>query len=327
MDRRYLPQLRLPGWQQDALARHTVLIVGVGGLGLPAALYLAAMGAGRLILADPDTIAEENLHRQPLYTPDTIGQHKVNVLSQYLNRLRPDLHIECHTVWVAEDFLRDVGRQAAVWIDGTDNLESRLLMDAVASELEKPWVYGAIFQWEGQVALLSGVSYRSVFGEATGGPSCSEAGVLGALPGIIGSWQAALTAQYLAAPDSAPVNRLFRIDLRRGESQTFWLANGEPGSLDISLSEARRLSTARWIDMRAEAQPALPVPAERRAWYEWDTWQLPNGPVILVCEAGNRSRQIAYALRKKTLRRDIFSLQGGALLLLADGNRSAERGD
>lgn len=316
MDRRYLPQAALPGWHQDTLTESTVLIVGVGGLGSPAALYLAAMGIGHLILADPDTVAEENLHRQPLYTPDTIGHYKVDILAQHLQRLRPDLEIERHAVWADESFLRQVGQHAQIWIDGTDNIESRLAIDRTASILGRPWVYGAIFQWEGQVALLSGTSYRSAFGESAGGPSCSEAGVLGALPGIIGSWQAALAAQYLVDPTSAPVNRLFRIDLRRGESQMFWFGEPQPTSLDITIREARRLRSAHWIDIRTEPFPVLPLAAERRAWYEWERWRLPDVPVILVCEAGNRSRQIAYALRRKTTRRDIFSLQGGAAILL-----------
>lgn len=315
-DRRYLPQSKLPGWRQEALAAAEVLIIGAGGLGSPAALYLAAMGIGRLVLADPDTIAEENLHRQPLYSPETIGRPKVEVLSEVLLRLRPDLEVEYHTQWADEDFLRTIGAHADLWIDGTDNLQSRLAINSAAMTLRKPWVYGSIFQWEGQVALIEGISYVEIFGTGTEGPSCAEAGVLGALPGIIGSWQAALAAQYLSDRLSTPINRLFRIDLRTGDTHTFWLpAPSTPIPLELSFTQAQALPDAHWIDIRTDDATPLPISAERKSWYDWDTWELPPTPLILVCEAGNRSRQIAYALRKKTGRTDIFSLREGARIM------------
>ncbi len=315
-NRRYLAQIKLPGWHQQALATAEALVIGVGGLGTPAALYLAAMGIGRLVLADPDTVAEENLHRQPLYTPDTIGRPKVEVLSDFLLRLRPDLHIECYSEWVDERFLSEVGARAEIWIDGTDNLQSRLAIDSAAIALRKPWVYGAIFQWEGQVALIEGVAYTELFGRGIEAPSCAEAGVLGALPGIIGSWQAALAAQYLSDRFSTPINRLFRIDLRIGETHTFWLpAPSIPETLDLSFAQARTLPDAYWIDIRTDNTSPLPFPAEQKNWYDWDNWILPASPIILLCDAGNRSRQIAYALRKKTGRKDIFSLKDGMLAI------------
>ncbi|MCX8112187.1 MAG: HesA/MoeB/ThiF family protein [Bacteroidia bacterium] len=313
MSRRYSAQTRLPVWNQRALSEATALVIGVGGLGSPAALYLAAMGIGRLILADPDSIAEENLHRQPLYTPDAIGASKVKVLSAYLLRLRPDLRVESIERWVDESLLHDIGPKAQIWIDGTDNLHSRLVIDAVASALKKPWVYGAVFQEEGQVALLEGIRYRSLFGEGTEGPSCSEAGVIGALPGIIGSWQATLAAQYLASPEVVPKNRLFRVDLRRGETHSFLLATElrEPATLEISMEEAQSLSDAHWVSLCELHGANMPFPHDKKAWYDWDRWTLPARPVILVCEEGNRSRQIAYALRRKTGRSNIYSLRGG----------------
>lgn len=315
MDRRYLAQTRLPGWDQAALEAQSALIIGVGGLGLPAALYLAAMGIGKLILVDPDTITEENLHRQPLYTPQKLGRPKVEVLTDHLKQLRPDLHVEIHQRWAEKALLEEIGKDASIWIDGTDNLPTRLAIDAAARVMGKPWVYGAIFQWEGQVALIEGVSYAALFGENADSPACSEAGVIGALPGIIGSWQAALAAQYLADPAGVPRNRLFRIDLRRGETHTFWLPSPLPSLLELSLSEARALSTAHWIDLRDAPSP-LPFPAEKKPWYNWEQWELPSTPIVLVCEAGNRSRQIAYALRRRTGRTDIYSLRGGANMLI-----------
>lgn len=314
--RRYLPQVRLPGWDQEALPQKSALIIGVGGLGTPAALYLAAMGIGKLFLVDPDTIAEENLHRQPLYLPTQIGRLKVEALSAYLKAFRPDMVIETYPVWVDAPFLQTVGPQADIWIDGTDNLQSRLLIDAQASAIGKPWVYGAIFQWEGQAALWQGLRYKDFFGEAEGGPSCSEAGVLGGLPGIIGSLQATLAAQYLSDPTSAPVNRLFTIDLRRGETHTFLLAPSTSLPLEIALAQAYTLPQPLWIDLREEPKKPLPFPHQRWRWYQWDTWELPSQPIVFVCETGQRSRQVAFLLRKKTGRTNLYSLRGGTQALL-----------
>ncbi|MCS6895341.1 MAG: HesA/MoeB/ThiF family protein [Bacteroidia bacterium] len=317
-DRRYLAQSRLPGWRQSAIRNATVLIVGVGGLGCPAALYLAAMGIGRLIIADPDTVAEENLHRQPLYPPTSIGRLKVDALSEYLLSFRPDLVIEKYPIWADSDFLQRVGKTASIWIDGTDNLQSRLAIDEAAYTLHKPWVYGAIFQWEGQVALLAEVSYKELFGESADSPPCSEAGVIGALPGIIGSWQAALAAQYLADPASFIKNLLYRIDLRTGKSEVFEILprhNLPEIGMEIPAETALQMQSAVWIDIREERMSPLIVPSISYAWYKWDTWDLPSSPIVIVCEAGNRSRQIAYALRRKTGRSDIYSLRGGAATL------------
>ncbi len=316
MSRRYEPQQRLPGWDQARLAKSTALIVGVGGLGSPAALYLTAMGIGKLILIDPDTVEESNLHRQPLYSPSELGQLKVEVLAQALQRLRPDLEVEKHPIWADQPFLERVGAAADIWIDGTDNLPSRLTLDEVAYRLGKPWVYGAIYQWEGQAALLHGMRYRDFFGDGAEGPACSEAGVLGGVPGIIGSLQASLAAMYLSSPEAAPTGRLFRIDLRSGEMSTFVLGLPTELPLEISFAQACQLEGSYWIVVGEAVPQTFPVPFEWRPWYGWEGWQLPESPLVLVCEAGNRSRQIAFALRKKTGRKDIYSLAGGWQQLL-----------
>jgi len=315
----YQAQRILPLWDQARLQKASALVIGVGGLGTPAALYLSAMGIGRLLLCDPDTIAIENLHRQPLYTPAHLGQPKVHILAQHLQALRPDLHIETYPQWADETFLQRVGAAVDIWIDGTDNLHSRLIIDEVATSLKKPWVYGAIFQWEGQVVLWDGLRYRDYFGEGAEGPSCNEAGVLGAIPGIIGSWQAALAAMYLSAPSIVPRHTLFRISLLTGQAETFTLeASSSPPRivetpLEVSLMDLSPPSAYYWVDIREEAVPPLPFPCEHRPWYRYDQGDLPlSQPVVLVCETGHRSRSLAFALRKKLQRPDIYSLRGGA---------------
>lgn len=235
---RYTAQLRLPGWKQAKLTEASVLVVGVGGLGQPAALYLAAMGIGRLLLVDPDRVEESNFHRQPLYTPAHLHQRKVEVLADYLRLLRPDLIVETYPFWAEEKLLAELGSTADIWIDGTDNIQSRLAISKAAFRLDKPWVYGSIYQWEGQVALLKGIAYEELFGEVAESPSCSVGGVLGSLPGLIGAWQASLAALYLQEPSILLCNRLFRIDLRQGTVDAFFLAQTSSSILEISVEQA-----------------------------------------------------------------------------------------
>lgn len=314
---RYAAQHRLPGWKQTKLEEASVLIVGVGGLGQPAALYLAAMGVGRLLLIDPDRVEESNLHRQPLYTPAHLQQPKVEALAHHLRSLRPDLEVETYPLWAEEKLLLELGAATDIWIDGTDNIQSRLAISRAALRLGKPWVYGAVYQWEGQVALLKGIAYEELFGEVAEGPSCSQGGVLGSLPGVVGAWQASLAALYLQEPSTALRNRLFRIDLKQGTAEAFWVAQPSAAALEITATQALSYPHASWIDLREKNEPSLPIPSLRRKWHEWEQWQLPQGPVILVCEMGERSRFIAYALRHQTQRKDIYSLSGGAPALLA----------
>ncbi|MCS6790494.1 MAG: ThiF family adenylyltransferase [Bacteroidia bacterium] len=314
---RYVAQLRLPGWSQSKLQEASVLIIGVGGLGQPAALYLTAMGIGRLLLIDPDQVEEANLHRQPLYTPAHLQQLKVEVLAHHLCLLRPDLKVETYPYWADEKLLEEVGSTTDIWIDGTDNIQSRLAISRAALRLGKPWVYGSVYQWEGQVALIEGLAYEEFFGEIAESPSCSQGGVLGSLPGLVGAWQASLAVLYLQGLFSNLRNRLFRIDLSQGIADAFFLASFSAMPLEISAAQALAYPDAVWIDLREQLNPPLPVPSLQSKWHEWESWQLPLSPVILVCERGERSRFVAYALRHKTQRKDIHSLRGGAPALLA----------
>lgn len=189
-----LPDVGVEG--QRRLSQSSVLIVGAGGLGSPAALYLAAAGVGRLGLIDNDAVELSNLQRQIIHSTADVGTPKVESAKASLRDLDPAINIEVfhERLHPANALERFEGWDLIV--DGTDNLPTRYLVDDTCSLLGLPWVYGSVFRFEGQVSLFNyqnGPSYRDLFPvppPAHAVPSCAEAGVLGVLPGMIGVLQA-----------------------------------------------------------------------------------------------------------------------------------------
>lgn len=188
-----LPEVALAG--QKKLKTASVLIVGAGGLGCPAALYLAASGIGRMGLVDFDKIELSNLQRQILYATDQIGTSKVASAIERLQALNNEIVVKMHETRInASNAMQIVGEYDVV-IDGTDNFASRYLLNDACVLSHKPYVYGSIFRFEGQASVFTHESgcYRCLFPqppEAADMPNCAEAGVLGVLPGIIGCIQA-----------------------------------------------------------------------------------------------------------------------------------------
>ena len=189
-----LPDVGIEG--QRRLNQASVLIVGAGGLGSPAALYLAAAGVGRLGLIDNDAVELSNLQRQIIHSTADIGTAKVETAKATLHDLDPNIVVEVFHERLNPTNALERFEGWDLIIDGTDNLPTRYLVDDACSLLGLPWVYGSVFRFEGQVSLFNfqnGPCYRDLFpvpppGDAV--PSCAEAGVLGVLPGMIGVLQA-----------------------------------------------------------------------------------------------------------------------------------------
>lgn len=193
-----LPQVGIDG-QKILEAAHVVLI-GAGGLGSPAAYYLAAAGVGTLSIIDNDVVDKSNLQRQILHTEADIGTPKVDSASNTLNAVNPRVKIHSHQTRLTSDNVYDIIANADVVIDGSDNFPTRYILNDACVELKKPLVYAAVERFNGQVSVFDagrrrGVSpcYRCLFPEAPAGvdaPNCAEAGVLGVLPGVMGLLQA-----------------------------------------------------------------------------------------------------------------------------------------
>lgn len=181
---------------QQKLLEAKVLLLGAGGLGSPAALYLAAAGVGTIGIIDMDVVDESNLQRQILHNQERIGERKVDSARTTLTAMNPDIEIITYDTRLGADNILDILPGFDVVIDGADNFPSRYLLNDASVKLGIPVVHGSIFRFEGQVTVFDpqhGPTYRDLLPEAPPpelAPSCSEAGVLGVLPGIIGSIQA-----------------------------------------------------------------------------------------------------------------------------------------
>ncbi len=211
-----LPEFGSAG--QLKLKQGSVLIVGAGGLGAPAALYLAAAGVGRIGLVDFDAIDITNLQRQVIYTTDDVGAPKLDTAARRLRALNPEIDIRTHAVRLTRDNAFDVIRAYDVVIDGTDNFPTRYLVNDACVLLGKPYVYGSILRFDGQVSVFDaqrGPCYRCLFREPPPPglvPNCAEGGVLGVLPGIIGSLQALEGVKLLSGVGQPLIGRLVLFD-------------------------------------------------------------------------------------------------------------------
>jgi len=211
-----LPEVGASG--QAALLRSRVLLVGAGGLSSPAALYLAAAGVGRLTLVDDDEVALSNLQRQILYSDADIGRKKVEAAAERLQGLNADVVVRTEAVRMIAENAGALITGHDVVIDGSDNFATKYVVADACQAAAIPLVYGAVLRFEGQVAVFTGgdgPSYRDLFPQPPPSgvaPDCAEAGVLGVLPGIIGSIQALEAIKILLGRGSSLSGQLLRID-------------------------------------------------------------------------------------------------------------------
>lgn len=211
-----MPEVGLDG--QRAIKSSSVLIIGAGGLGTPSATYLAAAGVGRIGIVDFDVIEKSNLHRQVLYSEDDIGRSKAEVAKERLLKINPNISVELHQTRLDSSNALDILKNYDIIMDGTDNFPTRYLVNDACVLLGKPNVYASIFRFEGQASVFyakEGPCYRCLYPEPPPPgmvPSCAEGGVLGVLPGIMGSIQAAEAIDLILGKGTPLIGRLMLFD-------------------------------------------------------------------------------------------------------------------
>ncbi len=220
-----LPEVGVEG--QAKLLGAKVLMLGAGGLGSPAALYLAAAGVGTIGIVDMDEVDASNLQRQILHNIDRIGDRKVDSAKKTLTLLNPDVDVVTYDQRLDASNIMDIISGYDVIVDGADNFPSRYLLNDASVKLGIPVVHGSIFRFEGMVSVfhpLQGPTYRDMVPEpppAELAPSCAEAGVLGVLPGIVGSIQALETIKIILGLGEGLVGRILSIDTTDMSFRTF----------------------------------------------------------------------------------------------------------
>lgn len=359
-----LPDLQLGG--QEKLVQAKVLVIGAGGLGSPVLYYLAAAGIGTLGIVDFDRVSESNLQRQILYGTHDIGQLKTTAAGKRLSDLNPHVRTQLHECALSAANAMEIIAQYDVVVDGSDNLPTRYLVNDACVFLGKTLIYGAIFQFEGQVSVFNerypdgtrGPNYRDLFPEPPPPemvPNCSEGGVLGVLPGIIGSMQANETIKVVAGIGKTLSGRLLIYDgldfsirflnIRpqpnnpiSGVAPTITqlidyeaFCNGIPSKNQVAeidpltLKEMLNTNTrVQLIDVREPFEfdlvnlRGLNIPL---ATIRANAHLIPReGMVVIHCKSGGRSKAAIKLLQEQFGFTNLVNLQGGILRWIEDVN-------
>ncbi|RZM29955.1 MAG: hypothetical protein EOO88_02825 [Pedobacter sp.] len=258
---RYSRQLSLQDFgesKQTKLMEAKVLVIGAGGLGCPVLQYLCAAGVGEIGIADADQVSLSNLQRQVLYTVDDIGLPKAVQSAIRLQRLNPDIVIHTHVVRVDAMNALELIRYYDIVVDGTDNFASRYLINDACVLLGKPLIFGAVYQYEGQVAVFNvadhkGVktNYRDLFATpptAAEAPDCNEVGVIGVLPGIIGVLQATEVIKLITGIGKPLKNQLLTWSVRNASAYTVTLQENPEAKILIPKDQAAfRATDYEWL--------------------------------------------------------------------------------
>ncbi len=211
-----LPEISMLG--QQKLKAASVLIVGIGGLGSPIALYLAAAGVGRIGLVDADTVDISNLQRQIIHSTSANGTLKVESAKKKLEEINPLIQVDTYPINLDHTNAMQVSEGYDILVDGTDNIPSRYLLNDLAVLTHRPFIYGSIYRFEGQVSVFGlpeGPCYRCLFPDPPPPgsiPSCAVAGVLGVLPGLIGTLQATEVIKIITGAGKTLSGRLMLVD-------------------------------------------------------------------------------------------------------------------
>jgi molybdopterin/thiamine biosynthesis adenylyltransferase/rhodanese-related sulfurtransferase len=350
---RYQRHLSLKGFgvaAQEKLKASSVLVIGAGGLGCPALLYLAAAGVGRIAIVDFDTVDTSNLQRQVLYVETDRGNGKAEAAAARLRALNPFITVEAHAVRFGRSNAIELVRSCDLVVDGSDNFATRYMVNDACVLAGKPFVYGAIQGFEGHVSVFNlkgGPTYRCLFPEppeAGTVPNCAEAGVLGAVTGVIGTAQATEAIKVLTGIGEPLSGRLlvwnalsmtfFTVALRadpkaRGITELPADGYGETCEPEFTPDEIDRTGLEKilkagtpvqlldvredWEREQSSIDPSFHIPL--RFLETISTEELPAMdpllPTVVYCAAGVRSMRGIMILRERHGFRSAISLRGG----------------
>lgn len=339
-----LPEIGEAG--QRKLANSSVLIIGCGGLGVPVALYLASAGVGTLGLMDADTISPSNLHRQVIYTESDLGQRKASVLEAFIKRQNPNVHTKTYFEFARNRSVLDRILEYDLVVDCTDNFASRYLINDACVLAEKPMVYGAVNGFEGQASIFnvktgeefSGM-YRDLFPkEPEPGvvQNCEEAGVMGHLPGIVGTVMAGEALKFLSGMDDLLVNKLWLFDGKSMQSNVLKFKPKPRKPMELvgrfqSSCKVFEVPTVTWkqlqdwdsssqeyelVDVREINEHQIANAGGRNIPLSTINLHLPEfqamkKPLVFYCQSGQRSSRAVHDVQEDIEDVQAYSVVGG----------------
>ncbi len=351
-----LPEVGLEG--QKKLKRASLLCIGLGGLGSAITPYLAAAGVGRLGLVDGDEVALSNLQRQVIHGTHDVGRKKTESAREALHAINPHVQVDLHDVMLTAQNGITLAASYDLILDGTDNFSTRYLVNDLAFFLKKPLIYGSVFRFEGQCTLFAphdgGPCYRCLFPEppsAKAIPSCSEAGVFGVLPGIIGMLQATEALKYLLGIGASLQGRLLHFNALTMKFREFQVRHNpecplcgknpritqllqecEPCSVESSMTSEPFIPSmsVEELHQALQKETSIQLIDVREPW-EYELCRIPgskliplgellgrtnelpkNETVYLQCRSGGRSAEALLMLQKAGFSK-LYNVEGGIL--------------
>ena len=341
---------------QRLLSQASVLVVGAGGLGCPALQYLAAAGIGRIGIVDFDVVEVSNLHRQILYTMEDLGVLKVEIAEKRVKALNPEVKVEIFSEKMDTQNALSIMESFDLVLDGSDNFPTRYLINDACVLLDKPLVYGSVFRFEGQVSVFNvldnGIktNYRDLFPEPPNPADvadCNEAGVLGVLPGIIGTMQANEAIKLITGAGKTLSNRLFCYNALNNAVYELEISPLPDAQKQLPKTpEAFKKMNYEWFcKMTSDEftdidgptfdqlrQTKTPIILDVRNLNEWPKVTEfehlriplaeleqnldkidPNRPLVIFCQTGVRSITAAHLIIEKLSARSVYNLKGGIL--------------
>lgn len=341
---RYSRQIKLPDFgikAQEKLQQARVLIIGCGGLGSPIALYLAAAGIGILGLVEFDTIDISNLQRQILFATNQKGESKLDAATTRVKELNPSIKIEQHKLQISSKNALEIIEKYDIVVDGSDNFPTRYLINDACEILNKPLIYGAIFQFEGQAAVFNlngSATYRDLFPTPPPpemAPNCAESGVLGSLAGIVGSIQANETIKIITGLGKPLSNQLLLLDTLEMSFRKIKIKPNperqKPASLidydvfcGITSNSEIEIKPEAFIEMKSQNNSFTLI--DIREEYEHETFNIGgknipmeevfdkidaiSGKIVFYCASGHRAKTVAKHLRKSKNENRFYALKG-----------------
>ena len=353
---RFEQQIKLQGFGPEAqqkLMQSSVLIIGAGGLGCPALLYLAAAGIGRIGIVDHDHISISNLNRQIIYSEAEIGKQKAVIAGEYFRNKYTAIQVDVHNEKLTQVNVIDLFNKYDVVLDCTDNVETRYLINDACVLLKKTFVFGSIYKNEGQVAVfnvfeneVASCNYRDVYPYSTAISNqidCTTIGVIGVLPGIIGTMQAAEVIKVITGFQKALVNKLLLYNLNEHQTYTIQLSANENSRKEAPqtiaellqfnyFNQSQNQAEITWevaLNLSIEATSFIDVRESNEStnnpdfeFYKLPLSQLKNKNLnannmpaqtnyVIFCASGIRSVEAEKILKTMFPNKHIFSVKGG----------------